>query len=305
MICSVEGGWFRVRVDLPFHVSEAVSELLFGLGSCGVQVQHGSASGTTGLTAYFPVERDSGRVVSGLWSGLNALAADLRTVRVEVAEVPSEDWASSWKSRFKPVYASPAIVVCPPWERVVDPEGGFSLVIEPKTAFGTGQHETTRLALKMMHAIVKPGDIVLDVGTGSGILSLAAARLNAARVTGIDSDALAIENARANMRLNGNPGNVIFCRKTLASVTGGFDVVVANIDGSTLVCMLPALALRVAETGNLILGGVLGQERPTLLEAVRATGLHAVEVVEQGGWLGIGAGWKIKADDGEPNVTTA
>lgn len=305
MICSVEGGWFRVRVDLPCDVSEKASELLFGLGSCGVQVQDDSASGTTGLTAYFPVERDSGRVVSGLWSGLNAHACDLRTVRVEVAEAPSEDWASSWKSRFRPVYVSPAIVVCPPWERVDDPEGGFSLVIEPKTAFGTGQHETTRLALKMMHAIVSPGDIVLDVGTGSGILSLAAARFNAARVTGIDSDAQAIENARANMGLNGNPGNVAFRRGTIECVTGEYDVVVANIDARTLVRMLPALASRVAATGNLVLGGVLVQEQATLLKAVRASGLHAAEVFEQNGWLGIRAGRTIEADDGESNVASA
>lgn len=302
MICSVEGGWFRVCVDLPCHASETASELLFGLGSCGVQVQSGSASGTTWLTAYFPVERDSGRVVSGLWSGLYALTGDLRTVRVEVAEVPSEDWTSSWKSCFKPVYPIPAIAVCPPWERVDDPEGGFSLVIEPKTAFGTGQHETTRLALKMMHAVVKPGDVVLDVGTGSGILSLAAARLDAARVTGIDNDELAIENARANMSLNGNPGNVVFRRETLECVTGEYDVVVANIDGRTLVRMLPALASRVAATGSLILGGVLVQERTTLLKAVRAAGLHAAEVVEQNGWLGIRAAWKVEADDGESNV---
>ncbi len=305
MFRSVEAEWFRVRVDLPCHASETASELLFGLGSCGVHVHSGSASGTTGLTAYFPVERDSGRVVSGFWSGLNAFTGDLRTVRVDVAEVPPEDWASSWKSRFRPVYPIPAIAVCPPWERVDDPEGGFSLVIEPRTAFGTGQHETTRLALKMMHAVVKPGDVVLDVGTGSGILSFAAARLGAASVTGIDSDVLAIENARANMRLNGNPGNVVFRRETAACVTGEYDVVVANIDGSTLVSMLPALASRVAATGNLILGGVLVQEQATLFEAVRAAGLRAAEVVEQDGWLGIRARWRIKAEDGEANVATA
>ena len=93
---------------------------------------------------------------------------DLRSVRVEVAEVPLEDWASSWKSRFRPVYPVPTVAVCPPWERVDDPEGGFTLVIEPKTAFGTGHHETTRLALKMMHAVVKPGDTVSGRGHGLG-----------------------------------------------------------------------------------------------------------------------------------------
>ncbi|MDE3259072.1 MAG: 50S ribosomal protein L11 methyltransferase [Gemmatimonadota bacterium] len=289
MIYTAEGGWFELRVDLPSHASEAVSELLFGLGSCGLQERAGSTCAKTGLTAYFSVERDSGCVVSGLWSGLHALKGDLRNVRVEMAEVASEDWASSWKSRFKPVYPVPSIVVCPPWERVDDPEGGFSLVIEPKTAFGTGQHETTRLALKMMHDVVKPGDVVLDVGTGSGILSLAAARLGAARVTGIDTDGLAVENARANLRLNGISGNVAFSMGTLEGITGEFDVVVANIDAPALVRMLPALPSRLATQGNLILGGVQVQEQSELLRAVRAAGLRVKEVVAQNGWLGIRA----------------
>lgn len=289
MICTAEGGWFEVCVDLPCHASETVSELLFGLGSCGLQERAGSTCAKTGLTAYFSVERDSGRVVSGLWSGLRALKGDLRNVRVEMAEVAPEDWASSWKSRFKPVYPVPSIVVCPPWERVDDPEGGFSLVIEPKTAFGTGQHETTRLALKMMHGVVKPGDVVLDVGTGSGILSLAAARLGAARVTGIDTDVLAVENARANLRLNRIAGNVAFRTGTLDGIAGEFDVVVANIDAPALVRMLPALPSRLAARGNLILVGVQVQDESTLLKAVRAAGLRVMEVVDRNGWSGIRA----------------
>ena len=299
---KAERGWFEVRVDLPCRASETVSELLFGLGSCGLQAQSGSVSGKTELTAYFPVERDSARVVSGLWSGLQAQIGDLSALRVEVDAVPPEDWASSWKSRFRPVYPIPAIAVCPPWERVDDPEGGFSLVIEPKTAFGTGHHESTRLALKMMFAVVNPGDVVLDVGAGSGILSLAAARLDAERVTGIDIDVVAVENARANSRLNGNPGNVALRTGSLECVTGVFDVVVANIDCRTLEKLLPALASRVAAQGNLILGGVPVQERATLLKAVRAAGLRAADVVEQNGWLGVRAARRVEADGGGSNV---
>ena len=289
MACKVEDGWFKVCVDLPGHASDTASDLLFGLGSCGLEVQADSAGEKTRLAAYFPDEKDSGRVVSGLWGGLKALVGDLRSVRVEVEEVPPEDWAATWKARFRPVSLLPTLVVCPPWERVDDPEGGFSLVIEPKTAFGTGQHETTQLALKMMHAVVKPGDAVLDVGAGSGILSLAAARLGAVRVTGIDVDALAVENARANMRLNKISGNVVFRTGTLEDVSGVFDVVVANIESRTLNPMLPALASHVTPKGNLILGGVLVRERAKFLKAVYAAGLQVVEILDENGWLGIRA----------------
>ncbi len=289
MVCKVEVGWFKVCVDLPGHASDTASDVLFGLGSCGLEVQADSAGEKTRLTAYFPDEKDAGRVVSGLWGGLKALMGDLRSVHVEVEEVPLEDWAATWKDRFRPVSPLPTLVVCPPWERVDDPEGGFSLVIEPKTAFGTGQHETTQLALKMMHTVVKPGDAVLDVGAGSGILSLAAAKLGAVRVTGIDVDALAVENARANMRLNEISGNVVFRTGTLEDASGVFDVVVANIESRTLNPMLSALASHVAPRGNLILGGVLVRERAKFLKAVYAAGLQVVEILDENGWLGIRA----------------
>ncbi len=285
----VEDRWFRIDVSLPAYASEAVSDLLFRLGSSGLEAQGGAAGGKTGLKAYFPPEKRSVRVVSGLWSGLVSTFGDLRSVRVEVAEVPPEDWKSSWKSRFRPVYPVPAVAVCPPWERVGDPEGGFTLVIEPKTAFGTGHHESTRLALKMMHAVVKPGDTVLDVGTGSGILSLAAARLGAARVTGIDIDTTAVQNAWSNMRLNEIAGDVVFRVGTVDGVTGDFDVVVANIDSGTLRPLLLSLASRVAARGNLILGGVRVRERATILKAVRTAGLRVEEVLDENEWLGIRA----------------
>jgi ribosomal protein L11 methyltransferase len=285
----VEDGWFRIDVNLPAYASDAVSELLFRLGSCGLEVQSGAEGGKTGLKAYFRTEKHRARVVSGLWNGLMSTFGDLRSVRVQVAEVPLEDWASSWKSRFRPVYPVPAVAVCPPWERVDDPEGGFTLVIEPKTAFGTGHHETTRLALKMMHAVVKPGDTVLDVGTGSGILSLAAAGFGAARVTGIDIDPTAVQNARANTGLNEMAGDVVFRVGTVEGVTGDFDVVVANIDSRTLRPLLPSLASRVAARGNLILGGVQVRERATFLKALRTAGLRVVEVLDENEWLGIRA----------------
>ncbi len=288
MVDDVQVGWYKVCVDLQQHASGTVSELLFDLGSCGLEEQCGTAYGKTRLTAYFSDDVDSGRVLAGLEDGLNALKGDQAAVSVELKDVPPEDWAETWKARFKPVSPIPNLVICPPWERVDDPEGGFSLVIEPKTAFGTGQHETTRLSLRMLHAAVSPGDTVLDVGTGSGILSLAAAGFGASRVTGIDVDALAVENARANQHLN-ERGNVVFRTGTLEDESGEFDVVVANIESRILNPMLPALVSHMAPRGDLILGGVLVQEQAELLKPVRGAGLQVVEVREENGWLGIRA----------------
>ena len=130
---------------------------------------------------------------------------------------------------------------------------------------------------------------MLDVGTGSGILSLAAARLGAARVTGIDIDTTAVQNAWSNMRLNEIAGDVVFRVGTVDGVTGDFDVVVANIDSGTLRPLLLSLASRVAARGNLILGGVRVRERATILKAVRTAGLRVEEVLDENEWLGIRA----------------
>ncbi len=282
-------GWFNIRVKLPRNASDTAAGLLFDLGSCGLEVEDGLANAATRLTAYFPDNPDRCSVASDFRDRLNTLVAGLTGVRVDVATVPPEDWSATWKAWFKPVFPIPSLAICPPWERVADSDGGVSLVIEPKTAFGTGHHETTRLALRMMHAVLESGNEVLDVGTGSGILSLAAAKLGAGRVMGIDTDALAVENARANRGLNEIAVNVEFRKGTVSDVSGMFDVVVANISSRTLVTLLPALASRLGPRGSLILGGMLVGEEAVMLDALGEAGLQALDVCAENGWLGIRA----------------
>jgi ribosomal protein L11 methyltransferase len=154
-------------------------------------------------------------------------------------------------------------------------------------AFGTGHHETTRLALQMLAQALRAGDRVLDVGTGSGILSLVATRLGAGAVTGVDTDPLAVENACENLALNRLEGRVKFYRGAVSEVDGLFDLVVANIIRSVLVPMLPALKARLRGSGRLILGGVLDREETAFLGAVEAAGLAVEEVRHDGEWVGI------------------
>ena len=261
--------WFQLSLEIPSDLSDVVCGMLFDLGSAGLQVEGGTDVRCVRLTAYFPACEDREQVVGALRSGLHGLARSggpqaegPGEVRIGVAEVPREDWATAWRQHFRPIYPTPRMAVCPPWDRVPDPEGGFAVVVEPKTAFGTGHHETTRMALQAMEQRVQAGGRVLDVGTGSGILSIAAAKLGAGRVTAVDTDPQAVENARQNASLNAVGERMDLYEGSVSAVEGTFDLVVANVISGVLIPMLPDLKARLKASGRLILGGVLsGRKR--------------------------------------------
>ena len=215
--------WYQITVELPAEELGIGSVILFDLGSCGLEeVTVGDKNGR--LIAYFASNTGRGEVV-------REIQARLPTARVLTDDVETLDWAATWQDRFEPVWPSERIVVCAPWHDVDPPENGFRILIEPKTAFGTGGHATTRLALRALEAVVRPGHRVLDVGSGSGILAIAARKLGANEVTAIDTDPLATKNVVENAALNDVDG---ICAETRTVTTddGGYQVVVANIISS-------------------------------------------------------------------------
>ena len=152
-------------------------------------------------------------------------------------------------------------------------------------AFGTGHHETTRLALLGLEKKITSGDRVLDVGTGSGILSIAAVKLGAGEVMAVDIEAAAIENARANCVLNGVDTQVVLMQCSAQTVPGIFDVVVANIISSILLPMVPELAKRLHPEGYAILGGILDREREAFCAVLDRANLVLDEMLDDGEWL--------------------
>ena len=264
--------YFQVSVVLPRAKVEIVSAQLFELGCSGV-VEEDVSDGVR-LTAYFEATKNKAEIEQALmpWE-----------CRFE--PVPDTDWTLAWRSFFQPVYPMPRMAICPPWDRVPDPPGGFTIAIDPQMAFGTGHHETTRLALLGLEKKITSGDRVLDVGTGSGILSIAAVKLGAAEVMAVDIEAAAIENARANCVLNGVDAQVVLMQCSVDRISGLFDVVVANIISSILLPMVPELAKRFHPEGCAILGGILDREREALCTALDRADLVLDEILEDGEWL--------------------
>ena len=257
---------------LPRARVEIVSAQLFELGCCGV-VEEDISAGVR-LIAYFETMQNE---------------AEIRQVflpdECQFEQVPDTDWTLAWRSFFQPVYPTPRMAICPPWDRVPDPPGGFTIAIDPQMAFGTGHHETTRLALLGLEKKIISGDRVLDVGTGSGILSIAAVKLGASEVTAVDIEADAIENARANCVLNGVDAQVVLMQCSVDRVSGIFDVVVANMISSILLPMVPELAKRLHPEGYALLGGILEREREAFCAVLDGANLVHDEMLEDGEWL--------------------
>ena len=269
--------YFQICTVLRRTRVERVSAQLFELGCCGI-AEEDQSDGSVRLIAYFEAVQNR-----------TAFEARMRQAlpqyECRVDPVPDEDWTTEWRSFFQPVYPTPRIAVCPPWKRVPDPPGGFAIAIEPQMAFGTGHHETTRLALLGLDKQIAKGDRVLDVGTGSGILSIATAKLGAAEVMAVDIEASAIENAHANCVLNNVVAQVNLSQQTVDGVCGVFDVVVANIISSILLPMLPQLSKRLRPEGCAVLGGILARERDAFCDALQGANLSIEEMLHEGEWV--------------------
>jgi ribosomal protein L11 methyltransferase len=259
--------WISLRVEVPRAVADAVANFLLEGGSPGVIFEEVDPDHTR-LAGSFPADT-AGGATAALGRYLGSLA-DLEPgaglVRVETAAEPAVDWTAVFRRHHRPVRVGDRLLVAPPWDVPVAP-GREVLVIEPGMAFGTGQHATTRGCLEAIERAVAGGSVRsgLDVGTGSGILALALARLGVDRVVALDTDPAVLPVARANLARNG-AARVAVVGGSLAAVRGAFDVVVANLLADAIVADAPALARAVGARGRLIVSGLLD----TQVDAVRA-----------------------------------
>ena len=273
-----------LTVDLPEAQAELAESLLWDAGATGLEIRdreappmpgvRGPASGETVVVAWFE-NPDQAEAALGLLQE----AMELRRSAIE--EAPDTDWSTAWRARIRATRVG-RLWVGPPWE--TPPAGTVSLTIEPKMAFGTGDHPTTALCLAAVEAFCArhPGASVLDVGTGTGVLALMARKLGAGRVVGVDSDPTSMALARENAALNGLP-EVELSGATLDQVAGPFDLVVANILANTLVELAPSLVRHSRQ--RLVLAGVLAPQEPEVRRAFLARGLLDDGGGRDGDWV--------------------
>ncbi|HVX40171.1 MAG TPA: 50S ribosomal protein L11 methyltransferase [Gemmatimonadaceae bacterium] len=268
---SDRASWVTVRVH-PGADVEAVTAALFEAGAQGVQ-ELGDA-----LVTHVP-DMDTANAL------LCAALAASPAARVETEPLPDVDWSEQWK-RGIGAQRLGALTVAPPWlAEGLDPAA--SIIIEPAMAFGTGEHATTRGVVRLLQSVIHNGDRVADLGAGSAVLSIAAAKLGAAHVAAIELDHDAIANAEENVARNGVADRVVVIEgdaAVLLPLVAPVRVITANIISSVLKELLPVMRDALAPGGAAILSGILRDERPEMLEALEAGGWRIVAEDSEDAW---------------------
>ena len=216
-------------------------------------------------------------------------AALYGTLEITVSDLPEENWQSGWMQYYKPIHVENLTVV-PVWERYLPRAGETVLKMDPGMAFGTGAHETTRLCLKALIQAEPAGKSILDVGCGSGILSIAGLLLGAEKAFGCDIDQLAVEVARRNAALNGVEDRAAYAAGDLLSVVEGrYPLVVANIVADVILQLLRDLHQVLLPGGLFIASGIINERKEELADAITAAGLKILHLEEERGWIAITA----------------
>jgi ribosomal protein L11 methyltransferase len=279
--------WAEITVEIPAESSEAVTALLLGTGCPGV-AEAGNESRL--LTGYLPVSDDLQPVLDALQSRLQRLP-DFglpAPVSITLRYVDDADWANEWKKHFQPLEIGRRLVVKPSWATYNGDPGRVIVELDPGMAFGTGNHPTTRLCLLALEDCVEPGCVVADIGTGSGILALAAARLGASIVHATDIDSLPRRIARENVERSGLQ-NVICVHDMEAfdAAARDCDLVVANIIADTIIELAPAVSHRLKPGGVFISSGIVEEKLPDVLAALERSGFHIMEIREEEIWRAV------------------
>ncbi|MEN9797174.1 MAG: Ribosomal protein methyltransferase [Pseudomonadota bacterium] len=280
--------WFSLTVDVQEDSKEPLETRLYDVGATGLEIRDREAPPMPGVRG--PAAGEA--IVVGWFGSLaeaeaaaGMVAEEFAGARTQVDRVETQDWSTSWRSLIKSVQVG-RLWVGPPWELEKAPADKVRLVIEPKMAFGTGDHPTTSLCLEAVDSYMAahPGASVLDVGTGTAVLAIAAKKLGASRCVGLDNDVTSVELARENLVENGTP-DIELSTKTLRHVEGTFDLVLANILANTLVELAPLIAPKVKD--HLVLAGVLVHQEAEVTAAYVAQGLKPAGTKTHNEWIRI------------------
>jgi ribosomal protein L11 methyltransferase len=278
-------GWYALDVELETLAREAVEYALMEAGSLGTETND-AAGKLLRVTGYFDNAPERERVRAELATALRIYDVSSSAVRdMNVRRVENRDWLAEWKQNWQPVVAGRFIIV-PPWSEIEPLHDQLLIRIEPGMAFGTGTHETTRLCLRAIEKHFAGGSF-LDVGTGTGILAIAAAKLfPSARVVACDTDADAVAIARENAAANKVSDAIEFRIGSIDDLTASTDLVCANLTADVILRMLPSL-LNVT-CGRLILSGILDTQIDAITEGLREFGVtEDAEIIQDGEWVAL------------------
>lgn len=310
--------WNQFRLKTTTEAEDIVSSMLADLGIEGVQIEDKISltqqdkeqmfvdilpdipedDGVAYLTFYLDPDLDAGTILAQVREEMEQMRAyvDVGDATIEESETEDVDWVNNWKQYFHQFYIDDILVI-PSWEDVKAEDSDKLVIhIDPGTAFGTGMHETTQLCIRALRKYVKNGDLVLDVGCGSGILGMLALKFGAGHSIGTDLDPCALDATHENMEVNGIAkdqyevmiGNIID-DKDVQDAVGyeKYDIVLANILADVLEPLTPVIVHQMKPGAVYITSGIIEDKETVVTEAVKAAGLEVLEVNHQGEWVSV------------------
>jgi ribosomal protein L11 methyltransferase len=277
-----------IEITIP-AAEDLRSQLIALLGQLGVE---GFWEDGELLKCYVPEARwstalqDEMRSVIGMI--VSPLAHPLPPMHVQI--LADRNWNEDWEKTIQPIHVTPHIVITPSWHAYAPAPGELVLTIDPKMSFGTGYHESTRLILGLVEQHVRQGITVLDIGTGTGVLAIAALRLGAASAVACDIDEWSYTNAIENAALNNVADRMTILQGDIAVTPDtGFDLVIANIQRNVLIPLLPAMRARLRPGGTLLLAGLLLIDREAMTDALQQYGFRICDDRTENEWIALAA----------------
>ena len=244
------------------------------------------------LRCYIPEEVWTLAVQEAFSARLHVLSDSLHVPSpvILIRPVENRNWNEEWKKTIKPVSITDRITISPSWHKVEPRADEVLLIIDPKMSFGTGYHESTRLMLKLLERHVEGRTRILDLGTGTGVLAIAASKLGASEVVGLDNDDWSFDNARENVEMNHVQESVSIVLGDLDDIIiDNFEMILANIQRNVLLQLMEGMTKRLTPGGILILSGLLTSDEETMINAIHGHGLRIIEQLQENDWIALAA----------------
>ncbi len=302
--------WAEISIQTSHEATEAVAEIFYELGAAGVLIEDPELvndyirSDAWDYTDIPLAEETDTVTVKGWLPEDNTLPGKMEQLRLRMdemgrfldkgtgaiacSEIQDEDWANNWKAYFHPEKIGERIVVKPSWEEYAPSGDEIVIELDPGMAFGTGTHATTSMCVNFLEEYVQPGMTVFDVGTGSGILAITAAKLGAAQVQAADYDSVAVKVAAENIAENNETEKInIFQSDLLQNMTGKADLIIANIIADIIIRMFNDVDAYLNENGAILTSGIIADRIKDVIEAAEKAGFAVDKMNEKAGWAAI------------------
>ena len=305
--------WVEVCIRTTDAAVEAISEILIRYGANGVAINDPcdiiikdremiiwdyldesviSTDKSVYIKAYYPDDEKVSQTIENIKKSVKNVKEflDVGNCSIELNNVSDRDWENEWKKYYKPLLIGQRILIKPSWEKVEVKKDEIVVELDPGMAFGTGTHESTRMCIELLEKNLKHGDSLLDIGCGSGILSIVGAKLGCSKVLGIDIDSVAVKTSNENIEINNVQGIVSLKKATLEDIeVEPFDVVVANLVADIIINISERSMKFLNENGIFITSGIIRDRVDEVRNKLNLTGFKIIDEINMGEWVAIAA----------------